>query len=559
MDEKREPTLAEEAGLPDSWHPVDSAPINPAAAIGSPNPMANFFSGPISPTLQHDVNFVNTQLGTYNIAKLPLVPLAASGQPSVGAAVQSGSTTTINNSVNAVAGGPNGAIQFNNGGALAGSSVLSFNNASNIVTIGGSVNVSGSLILTGNISASVFNATTGFQIAGAATAGHYLRGNGTDFVSAVLSGTDVLAGIVGVTYGGTGANLSATGGAHEVLLQSTLGGAVTVGQLSYADISGTPQLPQTIAKVASEWLDSYTASTGLFTQSQPAASDLSNGVTGTGAVVLAGSPALTGTPTVPTATPLTNNTQAASTAYVDAAAAVVSAAAAKPNPSNSVVVEEFIGGSATSQNIGQNGWSLSTIGSTPLITGVQAAYPNFGVCQIATALAATAGQGGGLSLSGESSAAGNLVNNLQGTTGWEIQWIFKLNQTTATRFRAGVDTNATILAGFNGLYVRYDTNATYSDTTFVFESSVGGVKTSINSAIAVDTNWHRVKITSSVVGTAIFTLYDSSGAVQSTKSLAISIITANGLNLTALVGTDTTAQKSAQFDYASFYYPNIAR
>src|SRR5665213_350617 len=290
MEEKKEPTLAEEAGLPESWRPIDSAPINPAAAVGSPNPMANFFSGPISPTLQHDVNFVNTQLGTYNIAKLPLVPLAASGQPSVGAAVQSGSTTTINNSVNAVAGGPNGAIQFNNGGALAGSSVLSFNNASNIVTIGGSVNVSGSLILTGNISASVFNATTGFQIAGAATAGHYLRGNGTDFVSAVLSGTDVLAGIVGVTYGGTGANLSATGGAHQVVQQATVGGAFTVGQLAYSDISGTPQLPQTITAATHEWLNSYNAVTGLFTQTQPAASDLSNGVTGSGAVVLATSP-----------------------------------------------------------------------------------------------------------------------------------------------------------------------------------------------------------------------------------------------------------------------------
>jgi hypothetical protein len=238
MEEKKEPTLAQEAGLDENWHPIDSAPINPAAAISSPNPMANFFSGPISPTLQHDKTFVDTQLGTYNIAKLPLVPLSASGQPSVGSAVQSGSSTTINNSVNAVAGGPNGAIQFNSGGALAGSSVLTFNSGSNIVTITGGVNVTGSLVLSGTVTASVFNATTGFQIAGAAGVGKYLRGNGTDFVSATLSGTDVLTGLVGVTYGGTGSNLSATGGAHEVLLQSTLGGAVTVGQLAFTDISG---------------------------------------------------------------------------------------------------------------------------------------------------------------------------------------------------------------------------------------------------------------------------------------------------------------------------------
>lgn len=44
----------------------------------------------------------------------------------------------------------------------------------------------------------------------------------------------------------------------------------------------------------------------------------------TGAAPLA-SPALTGTPTAPTATALTNNTQLATTAYVDSAAAVVQA------------------------------------------------------------------------------------------------------------------------------------------------------------------------------------------------------------------------------------------
>ncbi len=47
-----------------------------------------------------------------------------------------------------------------------------------------------------------------------------------------------------------------------------------------------PVLAQTEAHVASNWLDSYNAVTGLFTRSQPAASDLSNGTTGGGRVVL---------------------------------------------------------------------------------------------------------------------------------------------------------------------------------------------------------------------------------------------------------------------------------
>jgi len=79
------------------------------------------------------------------------------------------------------------------------------------------------------------------------------------------------AGLLGLSRGGTAADLSATGGAGQVLRQSTLGGAVSVSQL--------------------------------------AASDLSNGVTGTGSVVLATSPSLT-TPNLgtPSAAVLTNAT-----------------------------------------------------------------------------------------------------------------------------------------------------------------------------------------------------------------------------------------------------------
>lgn len=219
--EGQESSLAQEAGLPESWQPIDSAPINPSAAPNRPNPMATFFAGPVSPTLQHDKTFVDTQLGSYNIAKLPLVPLSASGQPSVGSAVQSGSTTTINNTVNAVAGGPNGSIQFNNGGALAGSSLLLWDNINNIVRIGGSVNITGSLIITGNITASVFNATTGFQIGGAATSGQYLRGNGTDFVSAVLNGSDIAAGLVPILHGGTGTATPALVQGNDITITGT--------------------------------------------------------------------------------------------------------------------------------------------------------------------------------------------------------------------------------------------------------------------------------------------------------------------------------------------------
>jgi len=260
MDEK-EPTIAEEAGLPDSWKPVDSAPIIPSSAP-APNSRANLFGGSISPTLQHDFIFSQTKYGTPVIPSLPLMPLSASGQPTVGAAIHSGSTTTINNNVSAVAAGPNGAVQFNSGGALTGNSLFIWNNIGNILVIGAGASIQGSLIVVGTSSASVFNASVGYQIGSTAVSGKYLRGNGTDFVSSTLSGTDVLTGLVGVTYGGTGANLSATGGANEVVQQTSVGGAFTVGQLS--------------------------------------AASLSNGTTGSGSIVLATAPTINGL-TFPTA------------------------------------------------------------------------------------------------------------------------------------------------------------------------------------------------------------------------------------------------------------------
>src|ERR1039458_2947928 len=43
--------------------------------------------------------------------------------------------------------------------------------------------------------------------------------------------------------GGTDANLSLTGGTSYVLRQSSVGAAITVGQLSYSDITGTTPTP----------------------------------------------------------------------------------------------------------------------------------------------------------------------------------------------------------------------------------------------------------------------------------------------------------------------------
>lgn len=76
-------------------------------------------------------------------------------------------------------------------------------------------------------------------------------------------------------------------------------GLFTASQPAYSDISGTPQLPLTKNAVTSNWLRSYDSSTGLFTASQPASADISDG-TGLGVLVrqsgpLISSPTISGT------------------------------------------------------------------------------------------------------------------------------------------------------------------------------------------------------------------------------------------------------------------------
>ena len=88
-----------------------------------------------------------------------------------------------------------------------------------------------------------------------------------------IAGDAINSGLVGVMYGGTGSDLSATGGASEVLMQTSNGGAVTVAQLANTDISGLGTMSTQDASAVSitggtidqTTIGSSTASTGDFT------------------------------------------------------------------------------------------------------------------------------------------------------------------------------------------------------------------------------------------------------------------------------------------------------
>lgn len=109
-------------------------------------------------------------------------PISPSGIPGINAAVSSTTTTNINEFATVAAIGPNGAIQFANGGALDGVSQFEWLNGISTLAITGTIQ------LVGTANATVFNASTGFQIGGTAVSGNILVGNGTAFVSGTGAG-----------------------------------------------------------------------------------------------------------------------------------------------------------------------------------------------------------------------------------------------------------------------------------------------------------------------------------------------------------------------------------
>jgi hypothetical protein len=88
-----EKTIAQEAGLPDNWVPLDKPPIIPSAwqSDGSQSRL----QGSLPPAGQHDTSFVGTEYRGARTPNLSVEPLGIQGSPFTNAAVQSTAGKTI--------------------------------------------------------------------------------------------------------------------------------------------------------------------------------------------------------------------------------------------------------------------------------------------------------------------------------------------------------------------------------------------------------------------------------------------------------------------------------
>ena len=221
------------------------------------------------------------------------------------------------------------------------------------------------------------------------------------------------------------------------------------------------------------------------------------------------------------------------------------------------VSEEFVGGQTGGGLLGELGWGTNNIGAALTNTNFGAAWPRLGALKSTTT--ATGGQGGSVYLGG--SGGGYVGGNWSGNTLWHHTWIFRLNQTagatTFTRFRLGLIPAATgSVEPTDGIWIRYDTNAAYSDAAFHVvcrSSSVNTEPAGPPTYAVVPANWYVVQLYSTTAGTVFFKL-DANAPV----SIASGCPTAN-LGPGYIIVTDTTSARDLQVDKYTLAVRGLAR
>lgn len=178
----------------------------------------------------------------------------------------------------------------------AGSTLSSFGNISD------GTNISATMIV--GSGATLKYTETGIlnsnKIGGIDVAGNVPTSSGQILVSQSGNLTALWTDKLGLAHGGTNADLSATGGTSFFLKQSSVGAAITVSAFSASDITsaqvalarGGTNADLSATGGTSQVLR-QSSSGAAITVSQLSASDLSNGTTGSGAIVLAGTPSFT--------------------------------------------------------------------------------------------------------------------------------------------------------------------------------------------------------------------------------------------------------------------------
>ena len=94
-DSKKEPSIAEEAGLPENWVPIDSTPIVPSNMAAGTNP---FGGGSLPPNFNLQPDTLSTNYKGPGIPAVRLMPVQ--GSPAINAQSKSVAQNVVNETIN---------------------------------------------------------------------------------------------------------------------------------------------------------------------------------------------------------------------------------------------------------------------------------------------------------------------------------------------------------------------------------------------------------------------------------------------------------------------------
>lgn len=170
--------------------------------------------------------------------------------------------------------------------------------------------------------------------------------------------------------------------------------------------------------------------------------------------------------------------------------------------------DQFIGGGSASTSLGTTGelgWSVLQITGGSVSDYTAATAGHWGVYRVGAGTSSANGSALVLQYGGSFSTA-NRIPPLNAITGWNVQFYVALSAATTIQFECGFedDNFNTATKPTNGIYWQFDTNAL--DANFSAVCRAASTETKTASAVAGDTNYHRLGIRSEVAGTIIFSI-----------------------------------------------------
>jgi hypothetical protein len=250
------------------------------------------------------------------------------------------------------------------------------------------------------------------------------------------------------------------------------------------------------------------------------------------------SPALTGTPTAPTATPGTNTTQLATTAFVEAVRVVLD----RSEPTApTLLVDEFMFSSTETGEHGELGWSV-TNGSANLVNptadhpGILARVSSATIAQVCSMFTG----GGG--------ASPVMRCDQIGTHYWIVQ---PQSAVADHDVRIGVSSDMTSVTPTHGIYFE----KLAADTNWFGVCSASGVQTRQDMGVAYGVAWAKLRIRRLSATTVGFTINGGTELVVSSNVPGATAVLVLGNHIVP----QAAAARTVWFDYFSALFPALAR